>query len=107
DHPALLVSNIMGHDVIERRLRLRPSPPDQGWAPRRVRAGSEGAGEQLKNRRPKSRIAAVLLALILALTGSVVAPAQPAAAATSPLAACKNLTLLKKISCVTDALRKS
>lgn len=72
-----------------------------------MRAGSEGAGEQLKNRRPKSRIAAVLLALILALTGSVVAPAQPAAAATSPLAACKNLTLLKKISCVTDALRKS
>lgn len=68
----------------------------------------DGAGEQLKNNRQMSRIAAVLLALILALTGGiVVAPVQQAAAASSPLAACKDQPLLKKIGCVTDALKKS
>lgn len=49
-----------------------------------------------------------MLALVLALTGAIAAaPAQPAVAASSPLASCKNLTPLKKIGCVRDALKKT
>ncbi|MGX1677839.1 pre-toxin TG domain-containing protein [Streptomyces althioticus] len=62
----------------------------------------------MRQNKPVSRIAAAVLALVLALTGAIAAaPAQPAVAASSPLASCKNLTPLKKIGCVRDALKKT
>ncbi|MBX9362853.1 pre-toxin TG domain-containing protein [Streptomyces sp. WAC04114] len=62
----------------------------------------------MRQNKPVSRIVTAVLALVLVLTGTVAAaPAQSAAAASSPLASCKNLTPLKKIGCVRDALEKS
>ncbi|WP_282702689.1 ribonuclease domain-containing protein [Streptomyces sp. CC219B] len=62
----------------------------------------------MRKNKPVSRIVTAFLALVLALTGTIAAaPAQPAAAASSPLASCKDLTPLKKISCVRDALKET
>ncbi|WP_436965304.1 hypothetical protein [Streptomyces sp. SudanB148_2056] len=62
----------------------------------------------MRQNKPVSRIVTAVLAVVLALTGTIAAaPAQPATAASSPLASCENLNLLKKIGCVRDALKKT